>query len=86
MQDTEHTREVRPDETLVCGQPFESERRGGEQGVGREALRRAEEGSEGLRHGAGEEEGRPGKLLLQVVVEPLLGCMLLPLGTVPVTA
>ena len=28
---------------------------------------------------------RPGQLFVQVVLEPLLGCMLLPLGTVAVT-
>jgi hypothetical protein len=45
---------------------------------------RAEEGTEGLRDRAGEEEVRSGKLLLQVVMEPLLGCMLLTLGTVSI--
>lgn len=29
---------------------------------------------------------RPGQLCVQVVLEPLLGCMLLTLGTVPVAA
>ena len=45
---------------------------------------RADEGSEGLRDGEGEEEVRPGKLFVQVVLEPLLGFMLLTLGTVAV--
>ena len=79
MQDTGETRKVRPDETLVFGEPFEGCRRGGEQGVVREALMRADEGSERLRHGEGEQEVRPGQLLLQMVGEPLLGFMLLTL-------
>jgi hypothetical protein len=45
---------------------------------------RADEGSERLRNGEGEEEVRPGKLLLEVVFEPLLSFMLLTLGTVAV--
>ena len=45
---------------------------------------RADEGSERLRDGEGEEEVRPGQLFVQVVLEPLLGCMLLTLGTVAV--
>ena len=44
----------------------------------------AEKGRQGLRDGAGEEEGRPGPLVFQMVVEPLLSCMLLTLGTVSV--
>ena len=84
MQNTGKPREFCPDKTLVFGEPFESLRRGGEQGVVREALMRADEGSERLRHGEGEEEVRPGQLLLQVVVEPLPGLMLLALGTVAI--
>ena len=45
---------------------------------------RADEGSERLRDGEGEEEVRPRELLVQVVSEPLLGFMLLTLGAVPV--
>ena len=83
-QDTEKTREVRPDETRVCGQPLDGHGRRLQQGVVREALMRAEEGTQGLRDRAGEEEVRSRKLLLEVVCEPLLGCMLLTLGTVAV--
>jgi hypothetical protein len=54
MQDTSKTRERCPDETLVFGQSFESERRGGEQGVVRAAVLRAEKRTQGLRDGAGE--------------------------------
>jgi hypothetical protein len=68
MQDTGKTRQSRPDETLVCGEPFEGLRRGCEQGVVREALLGAEKGTQGLRDREGEEEVRPGPLLLQVVV------------------
>ena len=84
MQHTGKPRERCPDQTLVFGEPFESLRRGGEQGVVREALRRADEGSERLRHGEGEEEVRPGQLFVQVVLEPVLGLRLLTLGTVAV--
>jgi hypothetical protein len=45
---------------------------------------RTAERSEGLRHGEGEEEVRPGQLLLQVVREPLLGFMLLTLGAMTI--
>ena len=76
MQDTGKTGEVHTDETLVSGEPFEGESRGGDQGVGSEALRRAEAGSARLRHGEGEEDGRPGTLCLHVVGEPLRGGMM----------
>ena len=46
---------------------------------------RAETWAEGRGDGKGDEAMRPGQLLVQVVVEPLLGCMLLTLGTVAVT-
>ena len=84
MQDPGEPREVGPDEALVCGQPFEGRSRGVKHGLVREALMRADKGAEGLRDGEGEEEVRPGQLFVQVVLEPLLGCMLLTLGTVAV--
>jgi len=86
VQDTGETREISPDEALVFGQPLESRCSRLQQGVVREALMRAKKRAEGLRHGEGEEEVRPGQLCVQVVLEPLLGCMLLTLGTVPVAA
>ena len=84
MQDTGKTRELRPEEALVFGEPFEGRCRRLKQGLVRGALMRADEGSERLRDGKGEEEVRPGQLLLEVVCEPLLGFMLLALGTVAV--
>ena len=45
---------------------------------------RTDEGSERLRHGAGAEEVRPGELLVEVVLEPLLGFLLRTLGAVAV--
>src|SRR5207247_6343415 len=57
-----------------------------EQGVVREALMRADEGSERLRDGKSKEEVRPGQLLLQVVCEPLLRFLLLTLGAVAIAA
>jgi hypothetical protein len=82
--DTGASRERCPEDTLGCGEPREGCRRGGEHGVVREALRRAEAGAACLRHGAGEQEVRPGQWLLQVVGEPLLGGMRLTRGTGPV--
>ena len=79
VEDTGETREIGPDEALVFGQPLESRCRRLKHGLVREALLRADEGSERLRHGEGEQEVRPGQLLLQVVGEPLLGFMLLTL-------
>ena len=84
VQDTGAPREVGPDETLVFGEPFEGRGRGVEHGVVREALMGADKGSERLRDGEGEEEVRPGQLFAQVVVEPLLGCMLLTLGAMAI--
>jgi hypothetical protein len=84
VQDTQEPREVGADATVGCGEARAGERRGGEQGVVREAVRRAEKGAEGLGDGKGEEQGRPGKRSLQVVLKPLLACMLLARGTVPV--
>ena len=84
MQDTGKTRESCPDEPLVFGEPFESRCRRLKQGLVREALLRADEGSKRLRDGEGEEEVRPGQLFVQVVLEPLLGFMLLTLWAVPV--
>ena len=84
MQDPGEPWQVGPNEPLVCGEPFEGERRGVEQGVVGGTLMRADKGSECFRHGESEEEVRPGQLLLQVVCEPLLGFILLTLGTVAV--
>ncbi len=86
VQDPGETREISPDEALVCGQPLESRCRRLQHGVVREALMRAQQRAEGLRHGEGEEAVRPGQLLVQVVLEPLLGCLLRTLGTGPVAA
>ena len=84
MQDTGETRQVRPNEALVLSQPLEGRCRGLKQGVVREALMRADKWTQGLRDGEGDEEVWPGELFLQVVLEPLLGFMLLTLGTVTV--
>ena len=84
MQDTGKTREIVPDAPLVLGEPFQGCGRGSEHGLGSEAWPRADAGTQGFRHGAGEEERRPGKRFRQMVGEPLLGCMLRALGTVAV--
>jgi hypothetical protein len=84
VQDPGETREVRPDEPLVFGEPFGSCRRGLEHGLVAKALMRAEKGAEGLGDSKGDQEVRPGKLLLQVALKPLRGFMLLTLGTVSI--
>jgi len=48
VQDPGEPRAVCPEKTLVCGEPCEGCSRGVEQGVIREALRRAETWAEGL--------------------------------------
>jgi hypothetical protein len=68
MQDTEQARAVGANETLVCGEPFAGLRRGVEHGLVGEALMGADQGTQGLRDGAGEEEGRPRELFVQVVL------------------
>jgi hypothetical protein len=83
-QDARETREVCPDTARVCGQALEGRGRRVHHGLVRGALRRAEAGSERCRDRAGAEEVRPRELWVQVVVEPLWGCMRLPLGTVAV--
>ena len=84
MQDTSEPREVCPDEALILGQPLKGRGRRLNQGVVREALMRADEGTQGFRDSEGEEEVRPWELCVQVVLEPLLGCMRLALRTVAV--
>ena len=84
MEDARATREVGAAATFVCGQPLESRCRRLHQGLVREALRRADAGSACRRDGAGAQEVRPGQRCVQVVLEPLLGCMLLTLWAVPV--
>jgi len=84
VQDTGETREIGPDDALVFGQPLESRCRRLKHSLVREALMRADEGSQRLRDGEGEEEVRPGQLFVQVGLEPLLGFMLLTLWAVPV--
>jgi hypothetical protein len=83
-QDTSKSREVGPDETLVFRQPFEGRCRRLKQGLVRETLMRANERSEGLRDGEGEQEVWSRQLFVQVVLEPLLGFMLLTLRAVAV--
>ena len=84
VQDPGAPRESGPDEARIFGESFEGGCRGVEHGLVGGTLVRAEEGAEHRRHGEGEEEGRPGQLWLQVVVEPLSGLLLVALGTVAV--
>jgi hypothetical protein len=84
VQDAGAPRESGPKEALVCGEPFEGARRGVEHGLVGDALMRADEGAEGLGDRKGQKKMGPRQLCVQVMLEPLLGCMLLTLGTVAV--
>ncbi len=83
-QDACETREVCPDTALGGGQSRAGRGRRVQHGLVRGALRRADAGSERFRDREGEEDVRPRELCVQVVWEPLGGCMRLPLGTVAV--
>jgi hypothetical protein len=85
VQDAGAPWEIGPEEARVGGEAFEGRGRRVQQGLVGEALMRAEEEAEGLGDGKGHEKMWPRQLLVQVVLEPLLRCMLLTLGTVPVT-
>ena len=75
VQDAGAPREGSPDTAFVGGQPLAGRCRRVQQGLGREALMRADAGSERCRDRAGEEAGWPGQRGVEVVLEPLLGCM-----------
>jgi hypothetical protein len=77
-------RQLGADKALGGGQPLAGCGRGVAHGRGGQALGRADAGLEGRRHGEGPQEVRPGPLWVEVVGEPLLGFVLLPLGTVAV--
>jgi hypothetical protein len=86
VEDAGKAGEVGTDKALFVSEPFEGVRRGCEHSLVGEALMRADEGSELLRDGEGEEEVRCGQLFFELVMEPLLGFMMLALWTVPVSA
>lgn len=86
MEEAGETEQVRAAKALVFGQSFEGFRGGGEHGLVGEGVRGADEGAQGCRDGEGEKQGRPGQLLVQMAISPLLGCTVLALGTVPVAA
>jgi hypothetical protein len=76
--------QVRSDEALVFGQPLEGRGGGMEQGRVGGAWGGAAEGTPGLRDREGHQEVRPGQLVVEVILEPRLGLVLLTLGTVAV--
>jgi hypothetical protein len=83
-QDPGATRQGRPHAARVLGPPLAGRGRGLTQGVGREALLRAEAGAERLRDRQGEEDVRPRELCVEVGLQPLRRCMRLALGAVAV--
>lgn len=68
VQDPGEPWEGGPDEALVLGQPLQSRGRRLKQGLVREALMRADKGTQGLRDREGEEEVRSRELFVQVVL------------------
>jgi hypothetical protein len=86
VQDTGKAGQGRADAALLVSEPFAGSCGRLAQDLGGDVLMRAEKRAQGLRDGAGKEKVGARELCLQVVVEPLLGCMLLALWTVPVAA
>src|SRR5262249_10354960 len=84
MQDSGEAREVGAEKARVVGPPLEGHGRGLQQRVGRAAWLHAPKGTQGCRDGEGEEEVRPGQLVVQVGVAPWRRFLLLTLGTVAV--
>jgi len=80
MQDTSEPQEIGPDEALIFGELFQGHGRCLKHSLVRKTLMRADQGPQGRRDSEGQEKVRPRELLGQVVLEPLLGCMLLTLG------
>jgi hypothetical protein len=84
LQDPGDPQESGADEALSLGELCQSPGSGVKQGLIRGALRRADEGTQGFRDGEGAEEMRPRELCVEVVLEPLLRCILLTLGAVAI--
>jgi hypothetical protein len=82
MQDARKAGQHRAEEGRVFGQAFErlcsasAQALGGEPGMG------AAQGSQRFWHGAGDQEGRPRQLCIELVVQPLRGFLLLTWWTV----
>jgi hypothetical protein len=73
-----------PEAALRVGQPLAGRGRGLQQGLGSQAWRRAEHGTQGLRDRAGAEQGRPRELWVQRGLAPRWRFLRLALGPVPV--
>jgi hypothetical protein len=86
MENAGKAREVRTDKALVFGEAFDGLRGCLEQGRIGSALMRADKGSEGFGDGEGDEKVRPGKLFVELFVEPVLSFMILTLGAVAIAA
>ena len=84
MEDAGKAGEVGADAALLLREPFAGLRRGVAHGLVGEALRRAEKRAQGLRDGESHEEVRSGQPFVQVVLSPLLGCVMLTLRAVAI--
>ncbi len=73
-----------PDEALLFGELVQGPGRCLHQSLRCETLRRAAQGTQGLRDRAGQETVRPRELWGPVGLEPRRGCLLLPRGAVAV--
>jgi hypothetical protein len=68
MEDAGKAGEVGAAEALLVREPFEGLRRGCAHGLGGEPLRRADKRAPGPRDGERHEQGRSGKLFVQMVL------------------
>jgi len=86
LQDTEEAREIGADETRVLGQPFQGLGGGFEQGMVGGFWVGADEDPELFGHGKGDQEIVCGKASGHLLYEPLLGFVVLAVGTVAIAA
>jgi hypothetical protein len=85
MENTGKAGQVGAYKALISGQFFEGLRGGLEQALVSEPGMRAAKGSQGLGDGEGDEEIGTWHLLVELVLEPELGVVMLTLRTVPIT-
>lgn len=86
MEDAEETGQIAADELWIRSELFHGSRGSGKQGGVGEARVAADEGTEVLRDGEGDEEMRRGEMAVDLALEPLAGFSVLTLGTMAVAA
>jgi len=86
MENTGKAGQIGAYKALISGQFFEGLGGGLEQALVSEPGMRAAKGSQGFGDGEGDEEIGTWHLLVELVLEPELGVVVLTLRTVPITA